>query len=170
MNWLPQILRRRLPAVPILGGCVGISFVALVANLSGDPIAAAWAQAIGTFAAVVIALAIANRQLGAAQMLEEGRERRDLAVQEARARATASRLASLFFDIEQSLETAEKIAAALCESRKTSPFIQDEFLDKLLLTVAVPDSVYEDFWALQQDVIFQITTPCTGSSTTTARR
>jgi hypothetical protein len=156
MGWLSKILQRRVPAIPIVSGCAIILFAAVVANRWGDPVAAAWAQAIGTIAAVAIALVIANRQLGAAQMLEERRELRDIAVQEARARATASRLASLLIDIEQAIDTTEKIAAALCESLKKSPFIQDEILDKLLLTVVVPENIYDDLWTLPQDTIFQI--------------
>ena len=62
MGWLSKIVTFRIRALPLIGGCAALLFIALVVGLyqsgwiESHPGTAAWVQAVGTVTAVVVAM------------------------------------------------------------------------------------------------------------------
>lgn len=118
--------------------------------------AALWWQAGASLAAVFSALWIATHQSRQSVALETRRQKRETEIQNLRAQATFSRLASLVTEIEQAIDTALKIANAFPVNENPPINVLAGQLDKLLLNVWVPDDIYRDFWTLPRQTVFQM--------------
>lgn len=152
----PTLVRFLLVAV--VGLAVGATLGRLIFGTWGvltSSTAAAWAQALGTVAAIAGAVIATNIQVSAAQNLEEKRELRDEQTLTRRATALAARIAVILMDVEQELKKAEGVCDVHIKHFSQGKADGYELGHATLGALVTPD-IFENLWAFPVEDILQI--------------